>query len=49
MTDGAAAITKAKMELWKPQVTKTLENGTDIDYKRLVCYPHVQRNVQKKT
>ena len=41
MTDGAAVITKAKMELWKPEVTRTLENGTDIDNKRLMCYPRV--------
>ena len=48
MADWAAAITKAKNEVWKPEVTKTLKNGTDIDNKRLFCYPHVKRNIQKK-
>ena len=47
MADWAAAITKAKNEVWKPEVTKTLKNGTDIDNKRLFCYPHVKRNIQK--
>ena len=48
MADGASAITKAKMEVWKPDVIKILENGTEIDKQRGMCYPHVQRNVQKK-
>ena len=48
MADGASAITKAKMEVWKPDVVKILENGTEIDKQRGMCYPHVQRNVQKK-
>ena len=48
VADWAAAITKAKKEVWKPKVTKTLKNDRDIDNKILVCYPHVQRNIQKK-
>ena len=47
MADGLSAITKAKMEVWKPDVIKILENGTEIDKQRCMCYPHVQRNVQK--
>ena len=47
VADWAAAITKAKNEVWKPEVTKTLKNDTDIDNKRGFCYPLVKRYIQK--
>ena len=50
MADGAAAITKSKMEVWKPKddAVKVLDDGSEVDKQRGMCYPHIQRNIQKK-
>ena len=36
-------LSQAKMELWKPEVTKTLENGTDIDNSIIHVYKEMSR------
>ena len=50
MADGAVAITKSKMEVWKPKddAVKVLDDGSEVDKQRGMCYPHIQRNIQKK-
>ena len=50
MADGATALTNAKKEIWKPRddCIKVLEDGVEVDLQRGMCYPHVQRNLQKK-
>ena len=47
MADGAAAITKSKMEVRKPKddAVKVLGDGSEVDKQRGMCYPHVQRNI----
>ena len=47
MADGAAAITKAKMQVWEPKddAFKVLDNGSEVDKQRGMCYSHVQRNI----
>ena len=50
MADGATGITKAKMEVWEPKddAVKVLDDGSEVDKQRGMCYPHIQRNIQKK-
>ena len=50
MADGAAAIPKAKMEVWEPKddAVKVLDDGSEVDKQRGMCYPTIQRTIHKK-
>ena len=46
----AASITKAKQKVWTATQDniKILDDGSEVDLERGMCYPHVQRNCQAK-
>ena len=50
MADGAVSITKAKQKVWTATQDniKILDDGSEVDLERGMCYPHVQRNCQAK-
>ena len=50
MADGAASITKAKQNVWTADKDniKVLDDGSEVDLERGMCYPHVHRAHQAK-